>query len=199
MAVAIEIAIAVSITIPIAVAHCHHRHRWPLPLGLPSPTAAAVSVALPSAIAVAIALAVSHCRLHHRRPLQLPSPLAITVAVAVDHCQELLPWRGETCIQTIQANNAYLILLFCSDSGWHTDQRRVTDQASSGNGQHQHWVTSSKQQAASRGSGWQQGGSRVETLPDHGRCCFTVLLGWLLLTDGVCNDVFVGCGRRHCW
>jgi hypothetical protein len=39
------------------------------------------------------------------------------------------------------------------------------------------------------GSGWQQGVSRVETLPDHGRCCFVVLLGCQLLTDGVCDDV----------
>ncbi len=29
----------------------------------------------------------------------------------------------------------------------------------------------------------------METLPDHGRCCFVVLLGWQLLTDGVCDDV----------
>jgi hypothetical protein len=29
----------------------------------------------------------------------------------------------------------------------------------------------------------------VETLPDHGRCCFVVLLGCQLLTDGICNDV----------
>jgi hypothetical protein len=29
----------------------------------------------------------------------------------------------------------------------------------------------------------------VETLTDHGRCCFVGLLGYQLLTDGVCNDV----------
>jgi hypothetical protein len=29
----------------------------------------------------------------------------------------------------------------------------------------------------------------VETLTDHGRCCFVVLLGYQLLTDGVCDDV----------
>ncbi len=46
-----------------------------------------------------------------------------------------------------------------------------------------------KQQAASGGSGWQQGGSRVETLPDHGRCCFVVVLGWQPLTNGNCDDV----------
>jgi hypothetical protein len=26
-------------------------------------------------------------------------------------------------------------------------------------------------------------------LTDHGRCCFVVLLGYQLLTDGVCDDV----------
>jgi hypothetical protein len=50
-------------------------------------------------------------------------------------------------------------------------------------------VASGEQQADSGGSGWQQGGSRVETLPDHGRCCFVGLLGCLPLTDGVCDDV----------
>jgi hypothetical protein len=71
----------------------------------------------------------------------------------------------------------------------HTDQRWMTDQGSSGNDQHQHWVASGKQQGANGGSGWQQGGSRVETLPDHGRCCFVGLLGCLPLTDDVCDDV----------
>jgi hypothetical protein len=42
---------------------------------------------------------------------------------------------------------------------------------------------------ANRGSGWQQGDSRVETLPDHGRCSFVGLLGCLPLTDGICDDV----------
>ncbi len=66
----------------------------------------------------------------------------------------------------------------------------MTDQASNGNDQHKRWAASGKQQAANGGSGcWQQGGSRVETLPDHGRCCFDGLLGWLLLTDGVYDDV----------
>ncbi len=51
-------------------------------------------------------------------------------------------------------------------------------------------VASSKQRAACGGSGcWQQGGSRVETLPDHGRCCFVVFLGCQQLTDGICDDV----------
>ncbi len=84
--------------------------------------------------------------------------------------------------------NFYLIL-FCLDSGRCTDQSRMNDQASSGDGQHQHWAASGKQQVASGGSGWQQGGSRVEKLTDHGRCCFVVLLGWQPLTDGVCDDV----------
>jgi hypothetical protein len=65
----------------------------------------------------------------------------------------------------------------------------MTAQALSGDGQHQHWAASGKQQMASGGSGWQQGDSRVETLPDHGRCWFIGLLGCLPLTDGVCDDV----------
>jgi hypothetical protein len=29
----------------------------------------------------------------------------------------------------------------------------------------------------------------VETLTDHGRCCFVELLGYQPLTDGICDDV----------
>ncbi len=29
----------------------------------------------------------------------------------------------------------------------------------------------------------------METLTDHGRCCFVVLLGYQPLTDGDCDDV----------
>ncbi len=29
----------------------------------------------------------------------------------------------------------------------------------------------------------------METLTDHGRCCFVWLLGCLPLTDGICDDV----------
>ncbi len=29
----------------------------------------------------------------------------------------------------------------------------------------------------------------METLTDHGRCCFVWLLGYQPLTDGVCDDV----------
>jgi hypothetical protein len=65
----------------------------------------------------------------------------------------------------------------------------MIDQVSSGNGQHQGWSASGKQQAASGGSGRQKGGSRVEMLTDHGRCCFVVLLGYQPLTDGICDDV----------
>jgi hypothetical protein len=150
MAVAIAIAVPISIvvtdSITIAVAIAHRHCRWPLPLQSPSTIAAAVSVALPSAIAVAVAvaLAVGHCRLRHCQPSQLPSPLAITVTIAVGHFRELLPWHGENCIQPIEAKNAQLIL-FCSDSGRCTDQRQMTDQVSSGNGQHQRWVASGKQ------------------------------------------------------
>ncbi len=71
-----------------------------------------------------------------------------------------------------------------------TDQSQMTDQASSNDGQDQHWGASGEQQAANGGSGWQQGGSSVEALPVNGRCCFVGLLGCLLLTDGVCDDVW---------
>jgi hypothetical protein len=166
--VAISVVVANSVTIAIAIAHC--RCCWPLPLQSPSTIATTVSVALPSAIAIAIAvavaLAVGHCRLCHSRPLQLPSPLAITITITVGHFQEFLPWRGKDCIQPIEAKNAYLIL-FCLGSARCTDQNRMTDQVSSGNGQHQRWVASSKHQgerlvrevAGSRGAaGGQQGG-----------------------------------------
>jgi hypothetical protein len=141
-----------------------------LPLRLLSTIATAVSVALPSAIAVAvaiaIALAVGHCRLRHLWPSQLPSPLAITITVAIGHFRELLPWCGKNCIRPIEAKNAYLIL-FCLDSGRHTDQSRMTDQVSSGNCQHQRWAASGEHRgerlvrevAGSRGAaGGQQGG-----------------------------------------
>ncbi len=45
---------------------------------------------------------------------------------------------------------------------------------------------------ASEGIGWRLGGSRVrrvETLTDHGRCCFVWLLGYQPLTDDACDDV----------
>ncbi len=29
----------------------------------------------------------------------------------------------------------------------------------------------------------------METLNDHGRCCFVCLLGYQPLTDGICDDV----------
>ena len=29
----------------------------------------------------------------------------------------------------------------------------------------------------------------METLPDHGRCCFVWLLEYQPLTDGICDDV----------
>jgi hypothetical protein len=65
----------------------------------------------------------------------------------------------------------------------------MTDQALSNDGQHQRWTASSEQQAADGGRGWHQGGSGVETLPDHGRCCIVGLLSCLSLTDGICDDV----------
>jgi hypothetical protein len=168
IAVAISVVVADSVTIAVAIAHRHHHQ--PLPLRSPLTIAAAVSVALPSAIAVAvavaIALAIGHCHLHYHRPSQLPSPLAITVTIAIGHFRELLPWCGENCIQPIEAKNAYLIL-FCSDSR-RCNQSRMTDQVSSGNGQHQRWEASGKNQgkwlvrevASSRGAaGGQQGGN----------------------------------------
>ncbi len=124
---------------PIAVAIGH------MPLRLLTSITTALSVALPSAVTIAIALAVGHCHPHHRRPSKLPSLLGITIAIAVGHFQELLPWRGENCIRPIEAKNAHLIL-FCLDSGQCTDQSQMTDQVSSGNGQHQHWSASGKQQ-----------------------------------------------------
>jgi hypothetical protein len=42
---------------------------------------------------------------------------------------------------------------------------------------------------ADGGSSWHQGGSRVAALPVNGRCCFVGLLGCLLLTDSICDDV----------
>jgi hypothetical protein len=146
IAVAISVVVANSIIIVVAVAHRHCRR--PLPLRLPPTIPAALSVALPSAIAIAVAVAlaliIGHCCLHNHWPLQLPSLLAITVTIPVGHFQELLPWHSKNCIRPIEAKNAHLIL-FCLGSGQRTDQSRMTDQVSSGNGKHQHWVASGKQ------------------------------------------------------
>ncbi len=38
--------------------------------------------------------------------------------------------------------------------------------------------------------GGEGGGRRLETLADHGRCCFVVLLGYQPWTDGDCDDVY---------
>ncbi len=72
----------------------------------------------------------------------------------------------------------------------------MTDQASSGNGQHQCWAVSGKHRAASEGSGWQQGGSRGAEGGQQGwdtdwpwEVLFFGLLGYQPLTDGVCDDV----------
>jgi hypothetical protein len=130
--------------------HCHCR------CPSPSPLAIAIAVAINHCHRPLCCVAVSHrgrrCRHPRHRPLLSPSPLAIAVAISVSHhchrChwhfRELLPWRGKNCIQPIEAKNAHLIL-FCSDSGRRTDQSWMTDQVSSGNGQHQHWVASSQQ------------------------------------------------------
>jgi hypothetical protein len=129
---------------------CHQNHPPPLPL----PLAIAVTVAVNHCRCHLCCVNVSHCccRCPCHRPLPSLSPLAITVAITighhhrhvVGHFRELLPWRGKNCIQPIEAKNAYLILFFL-DSGWHIDQSRMTDQVSSGNGQHQRWAASGKQ------------------------------------------------------
>ncbi len=51
------------------------------------------------------------------------------------------------------------------------------------------WLTSIKQLV--REVAGSRGGSRVETLTDHGRCGFVGLLGYQPLTDadGICDDV----------
>jgi hypothetical protein len=165
---AVTVSIAIAVNVAIAYRRHHHHCRWPLLLQLPLPITAAISFALPSAIVIAVALAIGHCHLHYHWQSQLPSPLVITIAITVANCQKLLPWRGENIIQTIQENNAYLIL-FCLESG--------------------RCAASGEQQSANGGSCWQQGGSRVEALPVNGRCCFVGLLGCLTLTDGVCDDV----------
>ncbi len=119
---------------------------------------------LPSAIAVVVSInqcrhhlcrvAISHhcCQCPCHRPLLSPAPSAIAVAIAVTHhhChavghfREFLPWRSKNCVRPIEAKNAYLILL-CSDSGGHIDQSWMSDQVSSSDGQHQHWVASGEQ------------------------------------------------------
>jgi hypothetical protein len=135
IAVTIYVTIADSIAVAVAVAHCHPHCRQPLPLQSPSTIAAAISIASLSAITVAVALAIGHCCLRHHWLSQLPFLSAIAVAIAVGHFQELLPWRGKNCIRPIEAKNAHLIS-FCSDSGRCIDQSQMTDQVSSGNGQH---------------------------------------------------------------
>ncbi len=157
----------------------------PLPSPLPSPSSLPTPLQLPLLLplpsAIAFVVPVDHCRRHlcriavsHRccccpchRPLLSPSPSAIAVAIAashhrhhdVGHFWELLPWHGKNCIRPIEAKNAHLIL-FCSESGRCTDQSQMTDQVSSGDGQHHHWAASSEYWADSEGGGWQQGGSR---------------------------------------
>ncbi len=134
--------------------HCHCRRRCNCPLPSPLPSAIAVAVSVNHRRRRLCRVAVSHrcCRHPCRRPLPSPSLLAIAVAIAighhhrhaVSHFRELLPWHSKNCIQPIEAKNAYLILL-CLDSGRHIDQSRMTDQVSSGDGQHQHWAASGKQ------------------------------------------------------
>jgi hypothetical protein len=62
-----------------------------------------------------------------------------------------------------------------------------------GAAQHQHWVASGKQQAASGGkwlaAGGQQGGDIACLSIGHGRCCFVMLLGCQPFSGGVCDDM----------
>jgi hypothetical protein len=153
--------------------HCHQRchHNCPSPLPLPSVIAIAVTVNHHRRHLCCVAI--SHCCRRHPCcwPLPSPSPSTIAVAIAVGHhhrhavghFQELLPWRGKNCIQPIEAKNAYLIL-FCKNSGWCIDQRWMTDQVSSSNGQHQRWGASGEQQALVRevaGSRGAAGGQKI--------------------------------------
>ncbi len=144
IAFAISVAFADSVAVAAAVAQCHCRRRRPLPLRLPSTIAAAF---------------LSRCR----QPLPLPLPLSSAIAISVTvghrschlHKPSLLPCHQpfpRVVYSKIEAKNSHLII-FCSDSGWHTDQSRMTDQVSSGDGHHQRWAASGKQWAASEGSG----------------------------------------------
>ncbi len=156
VAVAISIAFANSVTfavaVGIAIAHRHRHCRRPLPLRSPSTIVSAISVMLPSAIAVTDALAVNHCHLRHRQPSQLPLLLAITIA--------MLSAISKSCCLGVARNvfdqlkQRMLTLFFlCSDSGRRIDRSPMTDQVSSGDGQHQRWAASGEYQAASEGSG----------------------------------------------
>ncbi len=111
------------------------RHHQPLPSPLP----------LPSAIAVSIT--VGHCSCHLRRASPSPSPLAISKSCCLGVARNVFD----------QLKQSMLILFCFSDSGRCTDQSWMTDQVSSSNGRHQHWLASGKQQAASGGSDRQQG------------------------------------------
>jgi hypothetical protein len=147
--------------------HCHCHCNHPLPLPLPSAIANAVAVDHRRRHLCCVAISNCCCHCPCRRPLLSLSPSAIAVAIAnghhhchaIGHFRELLPWRGKNCIQPVEATNAYLNI-FCLYSGWCIDQSQMTDQVLNGNGQYQRWAESSKQWAASEGSGWQQGGSR---------------------------------------
>ncbi len=184
IAIAISVAIADSVAIIVAIAvtiaHCCCCCRWPLPLWLPSTITAAISVTLPSAIAVPVALAVGQCCLCHRWPLQLPLPSAITVAMpsaisescclgAARIVFDQLKQRMHNLYDFVWTVGSTLI-----EAGWLTRCRATMANTSVGR-----QVTSSerlvREVAGSRG---EAGGGRVETLTDHGRCCFVQFLGY---------------------
>jgi hypothetical protein len=151
------------------------------------PIAAAVAILMPSAIAVAIALAVGHCCLCHHWSLQSPSPSTITVAVTINNCQELLPWPGKNCHCHLNNLSKECLPYFILFGQWAAHWSKPDDWP----GVKQQWPTPALggERRAANGLWGAAGGSRVEKLPDHGRCCFVVLLGWQPLTDGVCDDV----------
>ncbi len=163
---------------------------WPWPLPSPSPSLSPLPLPTPSSLPspLPISIAVGHCccglceqllppsLLHPRQPslLPLPSPLAIAISITISHCSCHLYWPSplpspsaiseSCCLDTARIVfnqlKQRMLTLFCLDSGRRTDRTRMTDQVSSSDGQHQRWAASSKHQAASEGSGWQQGGSR---------------------------------------
>ncbi len=146
--------------------HCNHRrhlccwrqlyHHCPCCCPLPSPLAIAVVVAVNHRRRHLCCVAVSHCRCHcHRpchRPLPSPSQLAIAVAISVGHhchcCRWPFPRVFALARQELYLTNRSKecsLYFFFLDSGRCTDQSRMTDQVSGGNGQHQRWVASGKQ------------------------------------------------------
>jgi hypothetical protein len=138
------------IAVANAISHCRCGRHQPLPSLSLSRCHQPLPLPLPSPSAIAVSVSTGHCSCHLHRPSPSPSPSAISESCCLGMARIVFKQLKK---------NAHLIL-FCSDSGQRTNQSRMTDQASSGDCQHQHWAASSKQRAASGESGWQQGGSR---------------------------------------